>query len=225
VAVRPILAIALIGLMVAASCSGPGTGSDANPSSPLATEGATQRPQPRVAATAGGPQSSPSPSTPAAAETEVPVTSPNPFALTSPAFEDGTAIPRAATCDGADASPALDWTGAPFGTQSLALVVVDPDARDFTHWIAFDFSGAPDGHLAAGVTVSATGLGQGRNDFGDRGYGGPCPPSGQHRYRFTLYALDRSLGIGGTPSLATVRAAMKGHVLTQVTLTGTYRRS
>lgn len=152
------------------------------------------------------------------------MTSPNPFALSSPAFDEGTPIPRAATCDGADTSPALEWTGAPTGTQSLALVVVDPDAHDFVHWVAFDMAGAPDGNLAAGVTAGAASPAQGRNDFGKRGYGGPCPPSGQHLYRFTLYALDRALGIGGTPSLAEVRAAMKGHVLAEATLTGTYRR-
>ena len=118
------------------------------------------------------------------------------------------------------------WTGPAHrtGTQALALVVLDPDARDFVHWVVFDLTGAPDGHLAAGL-ASASAPGQGRNDFGKRGYGGPCPPSGRHHYTFTLYALDQPLGIGGTPSLATVQAAMKGHVLAQVTLTGTYRRS
>ena len=153
------------------------------------------------------------------------MTSPNPFVLRSPAFDDGAAIPRAATCDGVGASPALDWAGAPTGTQSLVLVVVDPDAHDFVHWVAFDLAGVPDGHLATGVAASATSPGQGRNDFGKRGYGGPCPPSGQHHYRFTLYALDRALGIGGTPSLATVQAAMRGHILAQAGLSGTYRRS
>ena len=153
------------------------------------------------------------------------MTSPKPFTLTSSAFDDGAPIPRAATCDGADRSPALDWTGAPAGTQALVLVVIDPDARDFVHWVAFDMTGAPDGHLAAGLDASATHPAQGRNGFGKRGYGGPCPPSGQHHYLFTLSALDRPLGIGGTPSLAEVKAAMKGHVLAETKLTGTYRRS
>jgi len=153
------------------------------------------------------------------------MSSPTAFALSSPAFDEGGPIPRAATCDGADASPALDWAGAPAGSRSLALVVVDPDAHDFVHWVAFDLTGVPHGHLAAGLAADATVPGQGRNDFRKRGYGGPCPPSGQHRYRFTLYALDRPLFIGGTPSLSTVQAAMKGHILAQVTLNGTYRRS
>jgi Raf kinase inhibitor-like YbhB/YbcL family protein len=153
------------------------------------------------------------------------MTSPKPFTLTSAAFEDGALIPRAATCDGADRSPALDWTGAPAGTQSLVLVVIDPDAHDFVHWVAFDLGGVPDGHLATGLEASATEPAQGRNDFGKRGYGGPCPPSGEHHYQFTLSALDRPLGISGTPSLSDVRAAMKGHVLAETKLTGTYRRS
>jgi Raf kinase inhibitor-like YbhB/YbcL family protein len=153
------------------------------------------------------------------------MTSPNPFTLTSSAFDDGAPIPRASTCDGAGRSPALDWTGAPADTQALVLVVIDPDARDFVHWVAFDMTGAPEGHLAAGLDPSATAPAQGQNGFGKRGYGGPCPPSGQHHYRFTLSALDRPLGIGGTPSLAEVRAAMKGHVLAEATLNGTYRRS
>ena len=153
------------------------------------------------------------------------MTSPKPFTLTSGAFEDGASIPRAATCDGADRSPALDWTGAPAATQALVLVVIDPDAHDFVHWVAFDLGGVPDGHLATGLEASATEPAQGRNDFGKRGYGGPCPPSGEHHYQFTLSALDRPLGISGTPSLSDVRAAMKGHVLAETKLTGTYRRS
>ncbi len=147
-----------------------------------------------------------------------------PFTLTSPAFREGAAIPSRSTCDGADTSPDLDWTGAPQGTQALALIVRDPDARDFVHWLAYDIPGAPDGRLPGGVAASAAVPRQGLNDFGKRGYGGPCPPSGQHRYRFTLYALDRLLGIGGTPRINVVEVAMKGHVLAQVTLTGTYRR-
>jgi Raf kinase inhibitor-like YbhB/YbcL family protein len=149
---------------------------------------------------------------------------PTPFALTSPAFHEGAAIPSRSTCDGADVSPELRWAGAPAGTQSLALIVTDPDAHDFLHWLAFDITGVPDGNLPEGVPASASTPAQGLNGFGKRGYGGPCPPSGEHRYRFTLSALDRTLGLGGTPHLGEVEAAMKGHVLAEVTLTGTYRR-
>jgi Raf kinase inhibitor-like YbhB/YbcL family protein len=145
-----------------------------------------------------------------------------PFVMTSTAFSEGAAIPQRYTCDGADESPDLEWTGAPAGTETLALVVTDPDARDFVHWLAYDLPGVPDGSLAAGASASLPH--QGRNDFGKSGYGGPCPPSGEHHYRFDLYALDRALGIGGTPRLGEVQAAMQGHVLAQTRLTGTYRR-
>ncbi len=162
--------------------------------------------------------------TPAPTATAVVSTSRAPFGLTSAAFKDGGSIPSAATCDGAGASPELAWSGAPLGTRSLALIVTDPDAGDFVHWLAFDLTGAPDGRLAAGVSATTDAPRQGRNDFGRRGYGGPCPPSGVHHYRFDLFALDRPLGIGGTPGIADVRAAMQGHVLAQTRLTGTYRR-
>jgi hypothetical protein len=150
---------------------------------------------------------------------------PEPFTLTSTAFGQGEAIPRRFTCDGADVSPELAWSGAPDGTQSLVLMVTDPDARDFVHWLAYDITGAPAGGLPMAVPASADAPGQGRNDFGKRGYGGPCPPSGTHRYRFSLSALDKVLKIPGTPRVGDLRAAMAGHVLAEVTLTGTYRRS
>jgi Raf kinase inhibitor-like YbhB/YbcL family protein len=149
---------------------------------------------------------------------------PLPFTLSSTDFQEGSAIPAKFTCDGANVSPALEWTGAPTGTRALGIIVRDPDARDFVHWLAFDIDGAPDGRLAAGVAPSADSPSQGMNDFGKRGYGGPCPPSGQHRYRFMLYALDHPLGIGGTPTLGAVETAMKGHILGQVTLEAMYRR-
>jgi Raf kinase inhibitor-like YbhB/YbcL family protein len=150
---------------------------------------------------------------------------PEPFTLTSPAFGAGEAIPRRFTCDGADDSPELAWSGAPSGTRSLILIVTDPDARDFVHWLAYDLAGAPAGHLSMAVPASADTPRQGRNDFGKRGYGGPCPPSGTHHYRFSLSALDDVLGIPGTPRLHELRAAMAGHVLAEATLTATYRRS
>ena len=153
------------------------------------------------------------------------MTSPHAFTLSSPDFDEGAAMPRVATCDGAGASPTLDWAGAPAGTRSLALVMIDPDAHDFVHWVAYDLTGRPDGHLASGVAAGAASPGQGRNDFGKRGYGGPCPPSGQHRYQFTLYALDQLLGLGGTPTLASVEVAMQGHMLARAVFSGTYRRS
>lgn len=152
---------------------------------------------------------------------------PVPFSLASSAFADGSAIPPRFTCSGADVSPALAWNGAPAGTVSLALIVDDPDAPagTFVHWVAYDIAGAPDGRLAEGVPANASTPRQGRNGFGRIGYGGPCPPPGKvHHYRFTLYALDRTLKLTGAPDAGQLRTAMAGHVLGEVRLIGTYRR-
>ena len=146
------------------------------------------------------------------------------FVLSSTAFQPGGAIPRQHTCDGEDASPDLTWTGAPDGTRALALVVTDPDARGFVHWIAYDLTGTPSGGLPTGVSTSPDAPPQGTNSFGRIGYGGPCPPSGTHRYVFELHALDRSLGLTGAPRLDALEGAMDGHVLATATLTGTYHR-
>ena len=146
------------------------------------------------------------------------------FALTSTAFTEGGSIPRQFSCDGENASPDLTWADAPEGTEALALVVTDPDARDFVHWIAYDLTGTPSGGLPAGVSASPDAPPQGTNSFGKTGYGGPCPPSGTHRYVFVLHALDTLLGLSGAPRLDEVESAMAGHVLAQATLTGTYHR-
>lgn len=150
--------------------------------------------------------------------------SPEPFTLTSTAFEDGGAIPRRFSCDGENVSPDLAWAGAPEGTRALALTVTDPDARDFVHWLVYDMTGTPSGGLPLGVSSSPDAPPQGTNSFGKRGYGGPCPPSGTHHYRFTLLALDTVLELTGAPRIDALRAAMSGHVLAEATLTGTYRR-
>ena len=144
------------------------------------------------------------------------------FTLNSPAFADGGSIPRRHACDGQDLSPPLAWSGAPAGTVAFALVVDDPDARGFVHWvvtaIAGDSSGLPEGVPAAGPPA------QGRNDFGRRGWGGPCPPSGTHRYVFTLYALAQAPALPSLPTAVDLRRAIAGHVLGEARLTGTYRR-
>jgi Raf kinase inhibitor-like YbhB/YbcL family protein len=147
------------------------------------------------------------------------------FELTSPAFEDGGAIPRKFSCDGEDVSPALEWSDAPDDTTALALIVDDPDARGFIHWVVFDMVGSQTGGLAEGVSSSPDAPTQGANDFSRTGWGGPCPPSGTHRYRFTLYALDALLGLTGTPSASDLRAAMEGHIVGQAELNGTYTRT
>ena len=147
-----------------------------------------------------------------------------PFRLTSSAFADGGHIPREFSCDGANISPPLAWTGVPAGTAALVLVVDDPDARGFAHWIVLDLAGR-DGDLPKGVPPSTASPQQGRNDFGDAGWGGPCPPSGTHHYRFTLTALGAPLGLRDHPAGGDVRNALgRATVLGKVTLAGTYAR-
>ena len=150
---------------------------------------------------------------------------PAPFALTSTAIPAGGEIPRRFTCDGEDTSPDLAWSGAPDGTNALALVVDDPDASGFTHWIVYDMTGSDSGALPLGVSASPDAPPQGTNDFGTVGWRGPCPPSGEHRYRFRLYALAAPLRFSGAPNGRTFRAALdKASVLGTATLEARYRR-
>ena len=145
------------------------------------------------------------------------------LSLTSSAFGDGAPIPSEFSCRGADVSPPLAWTGVPAGADALVLFVDDPDGRDWVHWSVLDLPGR-DGSLPRGVPSTEGPPQQGRNDFGRVGYGGPCPPSGTHHYRFTLYALAAPLGLSGHPDGAAVRAALaKATVLARTTLTGTFR--
>ena len=210
----------LLGLaLVAGGCATPGA-SEAPSTAPSGTGFAASQAVPSITPTSGTEATmrpTPSPSSPAAASAA-------PFTVSSTAFDDGAAIPRRFTCDGEDVSPDLAWSGAPGGTRSLALIVRDPDAGDFVHWLAFDIPGSPSGTLRAGASGSTAVTGEGTNGFGRRGWGGPCPPSGTHHYVFVLYALDRSLGLGGAPRIRDLEAAMQGHVLGQARRTGTYRR-
>jgi Raf kinase inhibitor-like YbhB/YbcL family protein len=149
---------------------------------------------------------------------------PTRFTLTSPAFSDGAPIPRNYSCDGGDVSPPLAWSGVPAGTKALLLSVTDPDARGFVHWLAWDL--APD--LGA-LTESASGAMpggalEGHNDFGRIGWGGPCPPSGTHRYVFTLTALSAPLGLPRGTELAAVQRRAAGTTIGEARLVGTYRR-
>jgi Raf kinase inhibitor-like YbhB/YbcL family protein len=144
--------------------------------------------------------------------------------LTSPAFDKQGSIPVEHTCDGDSAPPPLKWSGAPEGTKSFALIVDDPDAPDpkapkrtFVHWIAYDIPAA-----ASGVDGDHK---EGMNDGGSRGYTGPCPPTGRHRYFFKLYALDTQLGDLGSPKKADLERAMQGHVLEHAELVGTYEHA
>jgi Raf kinase inhibitor-like YbhB/YbcL family protein len=149
------------------------------------------------------------------------------FKLTSRVFAAGAAIPRRFTCDGKNVSPPLVWSGAPAAAKSFVLIVDDPDAPGgtFTHWILFNL---PTGtqSLRAGMKPSRLppGAAQGVNGFGNEGYGGPCPPKGEHHYVHHLYALDTELGHLEKPNRQQIDAALKGHVLGEATLVGTYRR-
>jgi hypothetical protein len=152
--------------------------------------------------------------------------------ITSPAFSDRGPIPRAHTCDGADQSPPLAWTGVPPDARQLALIVDDPDApgRVFVHWVLYGIvpsvTALPSGLSRDARLTGAIAALQGTNDFRKTGYNGPCPPpGGPHRYVFTLYALKQELALPPGATKAVLLDAMKGHVLEQATLTGTYGRS
>ena len=150
------------------------------------------------------------------------------FTLQSSAFQNGGNIPKKFTCEAADVSPDIAWSGAPEKTQSFALIADDPDAPmgTWVHWVIYDLpsnaaklsEGVPKQEQAASGT-------QGKNDFGKIGYGGPCPPPGKpHRYFFKLYALDGKLNLKPGARKAEVEAAMKGHILGQADLIGKYGR-
>ncbi|MGH7897571.1 MAG: YbhB/YbcL family Raf kinase inhibitor-like protein [Candidatus Binatia bacterium] len=153
-----------------------------------------------------------------------------PFRLTSDAFAEGALIPTDHTCDGADRSPTLQWSGAPAGTQAFTLIVDDPDAPggSFTHWILYNVPGAAKG-LAEGMPPGKTTLGdgslQGKSDFKRPGWGGPCPPKGsKHRYEFELYALSAPLELEPGVTRDEVEKAMKDTTLAKTKLTGQYAR-
>jgi len=149
--------------------------------------------------------------------------------LTSSAFRDGASIPVKHTCDGEDVSPPLEWSGAPEGTKSLALICNDPDApmKTWVHWVLYDIP-ASETQLPEGVPKEESvleGAKQGTTDFGRIGYGGPCPPPGKpHRYYFKLYALDTVLNLAPGASEKDLLRAMDGHVLAEGQLMGTYKR-
>jgi Raf kinase inhibitor-like YbhB/YbcL family protein len=149
------------------------------------------------------------------------------FTLRSPAFDDGGQIPAKFTCEGEEHSPSLNWSDAPEGTRSFALIAHDPDATrgDFAHWILFNI---PDTATRIPESTEPDRVGEpATNDFENLGYGGPCPPpgSGVHHYQFTLYALDAdALPLGPTARRKDVEAALQGHILGQANLTGLYER-
>jgi Raf kinase inhibitor-like YbhB/YbcL family protein len=145
--------------------------------------------------------------------------------LSSPAFADGAPIPTLYTCDGDNISPELHWSALPDPTISLALIVEDPDAPGgtFTHWIVWNLDPGKGGIGAGEVPDGAV---QGRNDFGNIGYGGPCPPPGHgvHHYHFRLYALLKELMLIEGSTVQQLRAVLDETTLGETELIGTYER-
>ena len=148
--------------------------------------------------------------------------------VTSTAFQEGGMIPKQYTCDGADISPPLSWSGVPEGVKSLALVSDDPDAPmgTWVHWVLFNIPPSthelpenvpPDETLSSGTRHGVT-------DFGRFGYGGPCPPGGTHRYFFKLYALDTMLDLSGRVTKTDLLNAMRDHIMAEGQLMGKYQR-
>jgi len=151
------------------------------------------------------------------------------LSVSSTAFQEGAKIPSKYTCQGQDVSPPIAWGEPPVRTQSFALIMDDPDAPGgvFTHWVLFNIPSSSRELLEAvpGQAQLPSGALQGKNDFGIIGYGGPCPPPGRpHRYQFTLYALDRSLELKAGASKKQAIDAMRGHILAQGQVIGTYQR-
>jgi Raf kinase inhibitor-like YbhB/YbcL family protein len=148
--------------------------------------------------------------------------------LKSSAFETGGMIPLKYTCDGSDVSPPLSWSAVPAKAKSLALIADDPDAPRGTwvHWVAWNIP-ATVSNLEEAVPKRDTfpnGMKQGTTDFRSIGYGGPCPPSGTHRYFFKLYALDTILNLQPGTTKKDLEKVMQSHVLAQAELMGKYAR-
>ena len=146
--------------------------------------------------------------------------------LTSSAFTQKGSIPQEFTCDGADDSPPLEWKGPPAGTKSFVLIVDDPDAHDpkapkmvYVHWVLYDI---PPSITKIERAASPKDARVGLNDWKKAAWGGPCPPIGRHRYFFKLYALDKTLGDLASPTKPKIEEAMRGHILEQAELVGTY---
>jgi Raf kinase inhibitor-like YbhB/YbcL family protein len=169
---------------------------------------------------------------PTASQAPVPTPTPTPmpFALTATDFPSGGAIPSRFTCQGEDISPGLSWNVPPAGTQSFAIIMDDPDTpvRAWDNWVVFNIP--PELRALAENRPSTTqlpnGATQGRNSWGGTGYGGPCPLAGPaHTYRFILYAVDRLLILPEGAIKGQLQAALRGHVLAEGLLTGSYQKT
>jgi Raf kinase inhibitor-like YbhB/YbcL family protein len=155
-----------------------------------------------------------------------------PISITSSSFPHNGVIPTRHTCEGHDTSPELLWTDVPADTKSLALIVDDPDAPDpaapkrvYVHWVLYNIPATSSG-LPEGVATEdlPAGTQEGLNDWQRTGYGGPCPPIGNHRYFFKLYALDTVLPDLKQPTKAKLEEAMRGHVIATTELIGRYQK-
>ncbi|MFC5268135.1 YbhB/YbcL family Raf kinase inhibitor-like protein [Kribbella qitaiheensis] len=151
------------------------------------------------------------------------VTAPSSITVTSPAFRDGETIPRKYTCDGEGVPPPLAWKDIPANAGALALVVDDPDAPrgTFTHWVVLDLEGTTASLAQGGVPP---GVKQAKNSGGKTGYYGPCPPSGTHHYRFTVYALSGPTGIPDGAGLDDALKAIDAKTIARGRLTALYSR-
>ena len=150
------------------------------------------------------------------------------ISLTSNAFIEGAMIPQRYSCDGEDISPSVAWSNVPSGTRSLALICDDPDAPVGTwdHWVMYNIP-AHVTSIQEGITdkpILDNGAVQGKNSWGRIGYGGPCPPSGTHRYFFKIFALDTLLDLKSGSTTSQLIDAMEGHILAQGQLMGRYQR-
>jgi len=143
--------------------------------------------------------------------------------ISSPDFSQGGAIPARHTCDGNDTSPVLIIAKVPPSAQSLALIMDDPDAPmgDWVHWVVWNIPARTREIPENSLPPQAV---QGKNDWHRNSYGGPCPPSGTHRYFFRVYALDTTLHLGNSTTKGDLERAMQGHILAKGELMGTYKR-
>jgi Raf kinase inhibitor-like YbhB/YbcL family protein len=153
------------------------------------------------------------------------------FTLESSAFPSNGEIPRKHACEGDDVSPPLNWSGAPAGAKTFALIVDDPDAPDpkapktvWVHWVVYNLPASTQALAEGASRALPAGARDGRNDWKRTGYGGPCPPIGRHRYFHKLYTLDAELPDLHEPTKEQLEAAMKGHILGRVELVGTYQK-
>ncbi len=144
--------------------------------------------------------------------------------IQSPEFEQNGVIPAKFTCDGENISPKLEISGAPENAASLVLIVDDPDAPlgTWVHWLVWNIPPRTAEIAEGGLPPGAV---EGTTSFGKSGYGGPCPPSGQHHYFFKIYALDQPLSLGPSVKVGGLESAMAGHVLDKAGLVGVYSRA